>query len=124
MQDIVASEMLEIIKNASYDKDLDVTIDTTKGKINLTLFAEKCPKTVANFVTLAKKGFYDNLFFHRVIPDFMIQGGCPLVRRKPFCIRKSERCRGSRCSQCDRRWRSDFLYYSWVDGDWILVIGY
>ena len=78
MQDIVAQEMLDHIKTASFDKDIDVTIDTTKGKINLTLFAEKCPKTVANFTKLAEKGFYDNLFFHRVIPDFMVQGGCPL----------------------------------------------
>jgi len=78
MENIDAKEMLETIKTASYDKDIDVTIDTTKGKINLTLYAAKCPKTVANFVTLAKKGFYDNLFFHRVIADFMVQGGCPL----------------------------------------------
>ena len=78
MQDIDAQEMLELIKSASFDKDIDVIIDTTKGKINLTLFAEKCPMTVANFTKLAEKGFYDNLFFHRVIPDFMIQGGCPL----------------------------------------------
>ena len=78
MQDIDANEMLEHIKTASFDKDIDVVIDTTKGKINLTMFAKKCPKTVANFTILAEKGFYDNLFFHRVIPDFMIQGGCPL----------------------------------------------
>ena len=78
MQDIDAQEMLELIKSASFDKDIDVIIDTTKCKINLTLFAEKCPMTVANFTKLAEKGFYDNLFFHRVIPDFMIQGGCPL----------------------------------------------
>ena len=78
MQDIDAQEMLELIKSASFDKDIDVIIDITKGKINLTLLAEKCPMTVANFTKLAEKGFYDNLFFHRVIPDFMIQGGCPL----------------------------------------------
>lgn len=70
-------EMLEIIKSASFEKDIELTIDTTKGEINLTLFATKAPKTVANFLGLAKKGYYDNLFFHRVIPDFMIQGGCP-----------------------------------------------
>jgi peptidyl-prolyl cis-trans isomerase B (cyclophilin B) len=50
---------------------------TTKGAINLKLFADKAPKTVANFVNLASRGFYDDLFFHRVINDFMIQGGCP-----------------------------------------------
>lgn len=53
-------------------------IQTTKGSITLHLFAEETPKTVANFVNLAKRGFYDNLNFHRVIPDFMIQGGCPV----------------------------------------------
>lgn len=70
-------EMLEIISNAAYDKDIEATIKTSKGDINLDLFASKTPKTVANFSTLAKKGYYDGLTFHRVIPDFMIQGGCP-----------------------------------------------
>ena len=50
---------------------------TSKGDIKLQLFADKAPVTVANFVNLANRGFYDNLTFHRVIPDFMIQGGCP-----------------------------------------------
>ena len=53
------------------------TIKTEKGDIRLELFADKTPKTCANFEKLAKKGFYDGLTFHRVIPDFMIQGGCP-----------------------------------------------
>ena len=70
-------DMVEAIDNAQYDNDLDVTITTNKGDINLTLFATKTPKTVANFVGLAEKGYYDNLLFHRVINDFMIQGGCP-----------------------------------------------
>lgn len=52
-------------------------IETDKGNINLVLFHEQCPVTVANFVNLARRGFYDGLTFHRVIPDFMIQGGCP-----------------------------------------------
>jgi len=52
-------------------------IETDKGNINLVLFPEQCPVTVANFVNLARRGFYDGLSFHRVIPDFMIQGGCP-----------------------------------------------
>ena len=51
---------------------------TSKGTIRLQLFADKVPFTVANFVNLANRGFYDGLNFHRVIPDFMIQGGCPL----------------------------------------------
>ena len=53
-------------------------MDTSKGLIKLELFDEKTPITVANFVNLANKGFYDGLTFHRVIPEFMIQGGCPL----------------------------------------------
>ena len=57
--------------------DLTASIKTEKGTINLTLFAEKAPLTVANFVNLANRGFYNNLKFHRVIADFMIQGGCP-----------------------------------------------
>jgi peptidyl-prolyl cis-trans isomerase B (cyclophilin B) len=52
-------------------------IHTSKGIINIQLFPEKTPKTVANFVNLALRGFFDNLNFHRVINDFMIQGGCP-----------------------------------------------
>tara|TARA_B110000467_G_C18227027_1_gene426452 strand:+ start:144 stop:638 length:495 start_codon:yes stop_codon:yes gene_type:complete len=57
---------------------LKATFKTNKGDINLELFAEKAPLTVANFVNLSKSGFYDGLKFHRVIPDFMVQGGCPL----------------------------------------------
>ena len=57
---------------------LKATFKTTKGDINLELHADKAPLTVANFVNLCKKGYYDGLKFHRVIPDFMIQGGCPL----------------------------------------------
>jgi cyclophilin family peptidyl-prolyl cis-trans isomerase len=53
------------------------TFDTNQGTIELELFDEDAPKTVANFVELAGKGYYDGLTFHRVIPDFMVQGGCP-----------------------------------------------
>lgn len=53
------------------------TFDTSRGPIKIELFADKAPLTVANFVNLAKRGFYDGLNFHRVIADFMIQGGCP-----------------------------------------------
>ena len=52
-------------------------METNKGTINLDLFEKDAPLAVNNFITLAKKGFYDGLTFHRVIPDFMIQGGCP-----------------------------------------------
>jgi len=54
------------------------TFDTTKGKIVVDLYAKDAPKTVNNFVTLARDGFYNGLVFHRVIADFMIQGGDPL----------------------------------------------
>lgn len=53
------------------------TIHTTKWPIRLVLHADKTPHTVGNFVTLAKNGYYDNLLFHRVIEDFMVQAGCP-----------------------------------------------
>ena len=56
---------------------LTATFDTSRGPIKIELYPDKAPLTVANFVNLAKRGFYDGLNFHRVIPDFMIQGGCP-----------------------------------------------
>lgn len=58
--------------------ELSAVMKTNKGDIHLTLYADKTPITVANFVNLAKRGYYDGLIFHRVLPDFMIQGGCPL----------------------------------------------
>ena len=57
--------------------DLKAVMETNKGKINLQLFAGQTPITVGNFVNLARRGYYNGLKFHRVIPDFMIQGGCP-----------------------------------------------
>ena len=53
------------------------TIETDRGNIRIQLHDDKTPKTVENFVKLAEDGFYDGLNFHRVIDDFMIQGGCP-----------------------------------------------
>lgn len=53
-------------------------METEKGTIHLELFEQDAPNTVKNFVELSEKGFYDGLTFHRVISDFMIQGGCPL----------------------------------------------
>ncbi len=58
--------------------NISAAIETTKGTIHLELFPDKTPVTVANFVNLAQKGYYDGLKFHRVIGQFMIQGGCPL----------------------------------------------
>lgn len=75
---IVPQEMIDLIGDAQYAKDIEITIKTSKGDINLDMFAMKTPHTVANFLGLAKAGYYDGLKFHRVIPDFMIQGGCPL----------------------------------------------
>ena len=54
-----------------------IKIETTAGEIDADLYAKEAPKTVENFVTLAKKGFYDGIIFHRVIPEFMIQTGDP-----------------------------------------------
>jgi len=54
-----------------------VTMNTTQGTIVFDLFDDDAPMTVANFRDLASKGFYDGIIFHRVIPDFMIQTGCP-----------------------------------------------
>jgi len=56
---------------------ITAAIETSKGVINLDLFADKTPLTAANFVNLVQRGYFDNLNFHRVIDDFMIQGGCP-----------------------------------------------
>jgi peptidyl-prolyl cis-trans isomerase B (cyclophilin B) len=56
---------------------LSAIITTNRGDIHLDLHEDKTPVTVANFVNLAQRGYYDGLNFHRVLPDFMIQGGCP-----------------------------------------------
>jgi cyclophilin family peptidyl-prolyl cis-trans isomerase len=56
---------------------MNATLTTNHGAIELELFPEDAPKTVDNFVKLARDGFYDGVIFHRVIPDFMIQGGDP-----------------------------------------------
>jgi peptidyl-prolyl cis-trans isomerase B (cyclophilin B) len=55
----------------------EATMTTNHGDITFELFDEDAPKTVDNFRTLARKGYYDGLIFHRIIKDFMIQGGCP-----------------------------------------------
>ena len=57
---------------------LVATFQTSKGDIRVNLMEDVAPLTVANFVNLVQRGYYDGLSFHRVIPDFMIQGGCPL----------------------------------------------
>ena len=57
--------------------DIKITLQTSKGNINLTLFPDDAPVTVCSFLHLASRGFYNGLTFHRVIPNFMIQGGDP-----------------------------------------------
>ncbi len=69
--------MKSSIANSKYVKDVTAVISTNKGDINLDLYATKTPKTVSNFILLARSGYYDGLLFHRVIDNFMIQGGCP-----------------------------------------------
>jgi peptidyl-prolyl cis-trans isomerase B (cyclophilin B) len=58
-------------------KSYSCTLETSKGTIDLDLYPEHAPKTVNNFVFLARAGFYDGISFHRVIPNFMVQGGDP-----------------------------------------------
>ena len=57
---------------------MQAIFDTSKGEIRVNLLSQHAPVTVANFINLANRGFYNGLNFHRVIPEFMIQGGCPL----------------------------------------------
>ncbi len=59
------------------ENDYKVSMETSKGLIEIELYASAAPKTVNNFVFLAQEGFYDGVSFHRVIPDFVIQGGDP-----------------------------------------------
>ena len=59
---------------------MQAVIKTQKGTMHVDLYEKEVPNTVANFVKLAKENFYDGLRFHRVIPDFVIQGGCPYSR--------------------------------------------
>ena len=69
--------MPELPPPAAPDDRYTAVIDTTAGEIRLELWPEVAPQTVGNFVGLARQGFYDGTVFHRVIRDFMIQGGCP-----------------------------------------------
>jgi cyclophilin family peptidyl-prolyl cis-trans isomerase len=54
-----------------------VKMETSQGTINIELYTKDCPETTSNFLRLVDEGFYDGLHFHRIIKDFMIQGGCP-----------------------------------------------
>jgi len=67
--------------NYSKQKDIKrIVIETEKGDIKLELYSKVAPKTVENFVKLVEQGFYDSITFHRVVPDFIIQGGDPLSK--------------------------------------------
>jgi peptidyl-prolyl cis-trans isomerase B (cyclophilin B) len=68
----------KVQKEVKVDKPLSAIIKTSKGNIELKLYGENAPLTVANFVNLARRGFYDGIVFHRVISNFMIQTGDPL----------------------------------------------
>ena len=72
-----AEKTIEKGEKKMTNTQLIVTFHTTKGDIRLKLFPDKAPLTVLNFVNLTKRGFYNGLTFHRVIPNFMIQGGDP-----------------------------------------------
>jgi len=61
----------------THSSAVKAAINTSKGVIHIELYADRAPVTVSNFVNLARRGFYDGLNFHRVIANFMIQGGCP-----------------------------------------------
>ena len=54
-----------------------VRMETSQGTITIELYTKDCPETTSNFLRLVDEGFYDGLHFHRIIKDFMIQGGCP-----------------------------------------------
>jgi len=74
----VAPSAFSKTEKAAASQGLTAIMTTSKGVIRLKLHDKETPYTVANFVNLAKRGYYNNLKFHRVIADFMVQGGCPL----------------------------------------------
>lgn len=70
----------EQLQSNPQENVVNLTMETTYGNIELELWPDIAPKTVQNFIDLSAEGFYNGLYFHRVIPDFMIQGGCPNTR--------------------------------------------
>ncbi|WP_141068599.1 peptidylprolyl isomerase, partial [Campylobacter coli] len=69
--------MIKTIDTSKVNEYKFALIETEKGTMKLKLFGDEAPQTVCNFATLANEGFYKDLNFHRVIPNFVIQGGCP-----------------------------------------------
>ena len=86
------------------DDDLNVTLTTNRGEIEIELFAKESPGTVANFIKEAKRKYYNNKAFHRVVPGFVIQGGCP---------------RGDGYGSLDYTIRSEFFPYNYDDAGYI-----
>jgi len=74
----IAVIIIVVIIATMPEKQYTATIETEKGNLVLELFASDVPMTVNNFVSLAREGFYDGLTFHRVVPGFVVQGGCPI----------------------------------------------
>jgi len=66
-----------VATSAASEKDVRIELDTSRGKIEAVIYASKVPMTAANYLNLAKRGYYNGLKFHRVIPNFMVQGGDP-----------------------------------------------
>jgi len=76
---VIAAVIIVVVVLATMpEKQYTATIETEKGNLVLELFASDVPVTVNNFVSLAREGFYDGLTFHRVVPGFVVQGGCPI----------------------------------------------
>jgi peptidyl-prolyl cis-trans isomerase B (cyclophilin B) len=76
---VIAVVIIVIVVIATMpEKQYTATIETEKGNLVLELFGSDVPMTVNNFVSLAREGFYDGLTFHRVVPGFVVQGGCPI----------------------------------------------
>jgi cyclophilin family peptidyl-prolyl cis-trans isomerase len=71
---------MKVLKDFEQIKATEATISTSKGDITITLYQDKVPLTVTNFLNLAKSGFYNGIKFHRIIPDFMAQVGDPLTK--------------------------------------------
>ena len=81
---------------ANYDhRDLVVVFETSAGEIVIDLFYDDAPNHAENFMALADSGFYNETFFHRIIPGFMIQGGDPNTFKTPFGLMESESERGT-----------------------------
>ncbi len=74
---LIGTNLMAATETPATKSPLSLNLETTKGTIELELYSDKTPITSANFVNLAQRGFYDGLTFHRVINDFMVQGGDP-----------------------------------------------